>query len=229
MPPATGAYTLDDANATVNALNVGDSLLDTITVLTVDGTSQDITLTIQGADDAPVITRVPPRGTVTEDTGVPATGTMMATDPDDPNGFQAECRTGRDLRHGDHQCCRRLERTRWMMPMPTVNALNVGDSLLDTITVLTVDGTSQDITLTIQGADDAPVISGTIPAGTVTEDTGVAGHGHNDGHGSGRSERLPGRMPDWSGPTAAATINAAGDWSVHAGRRQRNGECAERG
>jgi VCBS repeat-containing protein len=72
-------YTVDDANPTVDALNAGDTLIDTITVLTVDGTSQDITVTIQGANDAPVL--LDQTLTVTENTpnGTPV-GVVAASD-----------------------------------------------------------------------------------------------------------------------------------------------------
>ena len=49
-------YTLDNSNATVQALNVGQTLTDTFTVTTVDGTAQLVTITINGANDAAVIT-----------------------------------------------------------------------------------------------------------------------------------------------------------------------------
>ncbi|WP_207105018.1 VCBS domain-containing protein [Tardiphaga sp. P9-11] len=53
---ATGhwTYTVNDANTTVNALQVGQHLTDTFTVQTVDGTPQVVTVTINGANDAPV-------------------------------------------------------------------------------------------------------------------------------------------------------------------------------
>ena len=208
MPAGDWSYTLDDANATVNALNVGDSLIDTITVLTVDGTSQDITLTIQGADDAVVISG-DTSGTVTEDTGVAATGTLTATDPDDANGFQPNAGLV-----GSYGTASINAAGDWSYTLDdanaAVNALNVGDSLIDTITVLTVDGTSQDITLTIQGADDAPVIGGGT-TGTVTEDTGVAA--------TGTLTATDPDDPDGFQPNAGlvgtygtATIDAAGDW-----------------
>ena len=50
-------YTLNNNNATVQALNVGGTLTDTFTVHTADGTAQLVTVTINGANDAPVITR----------------------------------------------------------------------------------------------------------------------------------------------------------------------------
>ena len=45
-------YKLDDANCAVQALNVGDTLTDTFTVTTIDGTEQVVTITIHGANDA---------------------------------------------------------------------------------------------------------------------------------------------------------------------------------
>src|SRR5205807_1781741 len=45
-------YTLDDANCAVQALNDGDTLTDTFTVTTIDGTEQVVTITIHGANDA---------------------------------------------------------------------------------------------------------------------------------------------------------------------------------
>ena len=49
-------YTLDNSNAAVQALNVGDTLTDTFTATTVDGTPQVVTITINGSNDAAVIT-----------------------------------------------------------------------------------------------------------------------------------------------------------------------------
>ena len=49
-------YTLDNSNATVQALNVGQTLTDTFTAMTVDGTQQLVTITINGSNDAAVIT-----------------------------------------------------------------------------------------------------------------------------------------------------------------------------
>ena len=48
-------YTLDNSNAAVQALNVGQTLTDTFTAFTVDGTSQVVTITINGTNDAAVI------------------------------------------------------------------------------------------------------------------------------------------------------------------------------
>ena len=54
--PADGVwtYTLDNANAAVEALHAGEVLTDSFTVTTVDGTPQTVTIAIAGANDTPV-------------------------------------------------------------------------------------------------------------------------------------------------------------------------------
>ena len=47
-------YTLDNGNATVNALGASDTLSDSFTVYTEDGTAQSVEITIVGGNDAPV-------------------------------------------------------------------------------------------------------------------------------------------------------------------------------
>ena len=84
-------YTLDNSNATVQALNAGQTLTDSFTVTTVDGTAQLVTITINGANDAAVITGTA-TGTVIEAGGVAngtpgtpiATGNLNSTDVDNP-------------------------------------------------------------------------------------------------------------------------------------------------
>ena len=41
--------------------------------------------------------------------------------------------------------------------------------MTDTFTVATIDGTEQVVTITITGANDAPVVTGAVDTGTVTE------------------------------------------------------------
>ena len=84
-------YTLDDNNTAVQALNAGETLTDTFTATTVDGTSQVVTITINGRNDAAVISGAA-NGSVTEaggvDNGTPgtplATGDLNSTDVDNP-------------------------------------------------------------------------------------------------------------------------------------------------
>src|SRR6188508_3123360 len=65
----TWIYTLNDAKAAVQALNTGGVLHDLVTVKTADGTTKVIDITIQGANDAAVISGTA-TGSVTEKSGV---------------------------------------------------------------------------------------------------------------------------------------------------------------
>jgi len=55
MLSATGlwSYTLDNDNVDIDVLNAGATLTDSFTVTTVDGTSQVVTVTVNGANDTP--------------------------------------------------------------------------------------------------------------------------------------------------------------------------------
>ena len=85
-------YTLDNSNAAVQALNTGQTLTDTFTVTTVDGTPKVVSITINGTNDAAVITGTA-TGTVTEAGGVAngtagtptVTGNLDSTDVDNPS------------------------------------------------------------------------------------------------------------------------------------------------
>ena len=96
-------YTLDNANSTVQALNVGDTLTDTFTVTTVDGTPQVVTITINGSNDAAIISGTT-TGSVIEAGGATpgtptATGTLTDTDVDNtPNTFTAVAANGERCR-----------------------------------------------------------------------------------------------------------------------------------
>ena len=142
-------YTVNDANSAVQALNVGDTLTDTFTVTTVDGTPQVVTVTINGANDAAVISGTT-TGSVTEDGGTKcdpptATGTLTATDVDNAPGFTAvNCPTASDAGYGTFTM---TADGVWTYTLDdsncAVQALNVGDTLTDTFKVTSLDGTAQ--------------------------------------------------------------------------------------
>ena len=150
-------YTLDNNNTTVQDLNVGGSTTDTFSVSTADGTTQVVTVTINGVNDAAVIGGTTD-GTVTEaggaNPGTPtATGTLTCTDVDNtPNSFQVVSGTAG---YGSYTVTTgglwtyNLDNTNG-----TVQALNSGQSTTDTFSVSTDDGTTQVVTVTINGTDD---------------------------------------------------------------------------
>ncbi|MEH2522052.1 VCBS repeat-containing protein [Bradyrhizobium sp. AZCC 1610] len=155
------AYTIDQANSAVQALNVGDTLTDTFTVTTIDGTVQVVTVTINGANDAAVISGAT-AGSVIEDSGAKcdeptATGTLTNTDVDNAPGFTAvTCPTASDAGYGTFTM---TTDGVWTYKLDdnncAVQALDAGDTLTDSFTVTTIDGTEQVITITVHGASDA--------------------------------------------------------------------------
>ena len=182
---ATGVwtYTLDDNNPAVQALNVGDTLTDRFTVTTIDGTAQLVIVTINGANDAAVITG-DATGSLIEASGVAngtpgteiAAGHLNSTDVDNPD--DAWNPVGASLRGDNSFGSYTLTPAGvWIYTLDnsnaTVQALNVGQTLTDTFTATTVDGTAQLVTITINGANDVAVISG-VANGSVTEAGGVA-------------------------------------------------------
>ena len=100
-------YTLDNSNAAVQALNVGGHLTDTFTVTTADGTQQIVTITIDGSNDAAVISGTS-SGTVVEAGGVAngtpgtptATGTLTDTDVDNAANSFTVAAAGSATDHG---------------------------------------------------------------------------------------------------------------------------------
>ena len=156
------AYTVNQTNSVVQALNVGDTLTDTFTVTTIDGTAQVVTVTINGANDAAVISGAT-TGSVIEDSGATcgtptATGALTDTDVDNtPNSFTAiNFPTPSDAGYGTFTM---TADGMWTYKLDNANcvvqALDTGDTLTDTFTVTTIDGTTQVMTITIHGASDA--------------------------------------------------------------------------
>lgn len=171
-------YTLDDANPAVLALKACDTTTDTFTVTTIGGTPQTITVTIQGADDPSVVSgdthgRVVEAGGVhNADHGVPtASGVLTAVDVDGPsNDFDAvACPETSDHGYGTFTM---TSDGHWTFALDNgncaVQALNVGQSLTDSFTVKTADGTAQSVSITIEGSNDAATICGDTH-GCVTE------------------------------------------------------------
>ena len=172
-------YTLDDTNTAVQALNVGQTLTDTFTATTVDGTEQLVIITINGRNDAAVISGAA-NGSVIEADGVAngtptATGDLNSTDVDNnPNdAWTAVGTTPGASGYGSYTL---TAAGVWTYTLDNSNAdvqaLNAGETLTDTFTAVTTDGTQQLVTITINGRNDAAVISG-VANGSVTEAGGV--------------------------------------------------------
>ncbi|PSO16772.1 VCBS domain-containing protein, partial [Bradyrhizobium sp. MOS002] len=159
-------YQLNNNNATVQALNIGQSLTDRFTVATVDGTARIITVTINGANDAAVISGTTTGTVVEAGSGTPGTpnasGRLTDADIDNlANSFTAvstatasTCGYGTFTMSAEGLWTYTLNNSN-----PTIQALKAGETLIDTFSVTTVDGTAQVITVTINGTNDGLTIA----------------------------------------------------------------------
>jgi VCBS repeat-containing protein len=160
-------YTLDNADSAVQALNYCDTLTDSFTVNTEDGTAQVVTITIHGANDAAVISGTTTGAVIEASCAAPgtptATGTLTDTDVDNaPNTFTAvSCPTESHAGYGSFTM---TADGLWSYTLDNANcavqALNVCDTLTDTFKVTTIDGTAQLVTVAIHGSNDAAFIFG---------------------------------------------------------------------
>ena len=191
MNAVTGAYTytLDNSAAAVQALGAGGSATETFKVEATDGinttTAQDLTFTINGVNDAPVLT-VASDGSVTEDAIVSTiTGTLLGSDPEDDD--LTYLISGETAVLGNYN----VVNTYGTLSLnavtgaytytldnsaAAVQALGAGGAATETLKVQATDGinttTAQDLTFTINGVNDAPTISITTPLIT-DEDTTI--------------------------------------------------------
>ena len=136
---------------------LGDILIDSFTATTIDGTAQLVTLTINGANDAAVITG-DTSGAVVEAGGVGsgtpgspiATGDLTSTEVDNPPDEWIAVGAATASGFGNYTV---TAGGAWTYTLDnsnaTVQALNAGATLTDTFTATTIDGTSQAITITI--------------------------------------------------------------------------------
>ncbi|WP_287369291.1 VCBS domain-containing protein, partial [Thauera sp.] len=165
-PSGVWTYTLNNANAAVQALPAGATLTDSFVAFSEDGSaSQTVTITITGTNDVPVITG-DDTGSVTEKSGVlnatpgvaTATGDLDHTDVD--NGLaNADDKWKAETVTGSYGALVIDAAGVWTYTLDDTNssvqALNVGDTLTDTLTLETGDGTTKTVSITINGANDA--------------------------------------------------------------------------
>jgi len=168
-------YDADNNQAAIQSIDAGQSIIDTLTVSAFDGTTHDIVITINGAEDSAVIggTAV---GAVTEDSALVVSDTLMITDVDsndNPISFNDVAATPGSNGYGSFE----MTGNTWTYTLnnshASVQALDVGETLTDTYTFSASDGSTQVVTVTINGSEDAPVIGGTA-TGAVSEDGALA-------------------------------------------------------
>ncbi|WP_104210858.1 VCBS domain-containing protein [Vibrio lentus] len=161
-------YDLDNTNPKVQALAQGANATDTITVHSVDGTSHQVTITVNGTNDAAIIAGTN-TGAVTEESLLQTSGTLTITDVD-----TGEAHFSNTDITGALGTLHLTDSGKWTYDLdnanPNVQALGKGATATDTITVHSADGTPHQVTITINGTDDKAVIGGTN-TGAVTEES----------------------------------------------------------
>ncbi|MFC0588252.1 beta strand repeat-containing protein [Novosphingobium aquiterrae] len=156
------SWTFNSGSQAFNYLGTGQSLTLTYTVTSSDGhggtDTQNITVNINGTNDAAVISGTSSGSVIEAGTsnggGTPtATGTLTDTDVDNPaNTFTA---SSGSATYGSFTMSAGGV---WTYTLnngnAAVNALITGQTLNDSFTVTTVDGTQQTVSVTINGASD---------------------------------------------------------------------------
>ncbi|WP_029406431.1 VCBS domain-containing protein, partial [Vibrio splendidus] len=174
-------YDLDNTNPTVQALGKGAATTDTITVTSADGTTHQVTIAVNGTNDKAVITGTN-TGAVTEDQDLTnqlnvhpnymlTQGKLFITDVD-TNEATFPMQSGIIGDHGIGSFTL-IPSGIWLFSADSkqaaVQALGVGETLTESTTITSVDGTQKTILVTINGTNDAPVIT-PVATQTVTED-----------------------------------------------------------
>ncbi|WP_139215190.1 VCBS domain-containing protein [Oceanisphaera psychrotolerans] len=154
-------YTLDNAAAAVQELVSGQQVIDAFTVETADGTTQRFSFAINGSDDQPVITPAAGDGALAvlhEDSQLQASGELAVSDADAGQSlFVAQdsiSAYGRFVLNADGSWNYSLDNA-----SAQVQQLTAADTLSDSFTVTTADGTTETFSFTIRGSDDQPVIT----------------------------------------------------------------------
>src|SRR5438034_645448 len=96
----------------------------------------------------------------------------------------------------------------------TVQALNVGGTLTDTFTIHTQDGTTQTVTVTINGANDAAIIGGRL-SGDATEAGGVNnGNAGSTASGTATDTDVDNPANTFQVVSGGTTANSYGSFSI---------------
>src|SRR5206468_45612 len=150
---ADGTWTYT-ANSAFDNLNVGQSVADTFTVSSADGTTSTVQVTINGTNDAAVLSSatVALAGSEARRAGG---GTLTVSDVDSAQTFVPQMNVA-----GANGTFSIAANGAWTYAASSAfDSLNVGQSVSDTFTVASADGTTTTVQVTINGTNDAAVLS----------------------------------------------------------------------
>ncbi|MBJ7264235.1 MAG: retention module-containing protein, partial [Burkholderiaceae bacterium] len=172
---ADGTYSFNPGNDFQSLVN-GESRTSSITYTITDGeggfSQATLTVNINGVDDKAVITPALPggdAGVVQEDVTYAADGKLNIVDPDAGQAVFVP-QTNAAGQYGQFSI---TTDGKWIYGLnninPAVQALGVGEQLTERFTVVSADGTTHVVNVTILGTNDVPAIAG-AHIGSVTED-----------------------------------------------------------
>ena len=155
-------YAVSNNLAVVQNLVAGQFVTDNMAVSSIDGTRRNLTVFIIGADDptnSPAVIGGITSGSVTKDVDpdgdnlLEASGTLTVTDVD-----QGESNFNPSFVKGSFGTLYINAMGRWSYAVKNdlgvVQNLTAADSVQDTLVISSIDGTTQDVVITINGADD---------------------------------------------------------------------------
>ena len=170
-------YTAANSQSAIQGLDATDSLSDAFTVTSADRvTTTTVTITINGVDDTPSLSRA--TATVTEDSDVNDAGNLVASGTVGSSGGDAgESRFRAETVTGDYGSLRIDASGDWRYTaansQSAIQGLDAADSLTDAFTVTSADRiTTTTVTITINGADDGLPPPAVNEAPTATDDAG---------------------------------------------------------
>jgi len=218
----------------IQNLNSGATLIDSLTVSSVDGTTHNIIITIHGVDDAnqPAVITGADSGSVTEDADpnndnlLEVSGKLNITDSD--AGEAAFIAT---TINGNVGSLTISSTGNWNYTanndLATIQNLNTGAVLKENLTVSSVDSTTHNIVITIHGVNEvnqSAIISGT-DSGRVTEDVDPDGDNLLEVGGKlNITDSNPGEAAfiarTVTGSYGSLTINTTGNWNYAANNNQ---------
>ncbi|NQZ66907.1 MAG: DUF4347 domain-containing protein, partial [Lentisphaeria bacterium] len=232
----TFKYDLNNANATVNALNTGDTLTDTFAYVITDSNTNtgmgNIIVTINGVNDTP--TFVDDSATITElvdstatsTISVTATSGMLANDSDPEDNLSVKNPGPSSGNYGnltvniDGSYSYILDNTN-----TTVNALGTATTLTETFTYTITDGAFSDTTVLkiyINGANDSPApvndtssiteLVDSTATNTVLQNSALA---FTDPESDTPLTVIAGDIGDHTGSFGTLTLNANGSYSYN--------------
>lgn len=192
IDPSSGAWTyaLNNASLAIQQLGIGESLIETVSVDVSDGNggtdTVDVSLTIHGTNDDPVISTILySNDTVEEDGAVQtASGAVLASDVDQNDTLSYDIVGGPNGTYGTLSLDPNNGTWSYALDIASVavQALAAGQTALETFDILISDGNggfdTQTLSINVTGANDAPVIDGVVyDVAEVTEDDVITATG----------------------------------------------------